>query len=110
MVLKQHRPAYLAAPARADDGDDGPLGEMLARAITENLNRFVLPTVAGPGRLVPLAALVTGDLSLAALRQAAQRGRLEAYRRDDGTWLSSGDAVERYRASRGRRHPRVAGG
>lgn len=105
VVLKQQRPAYLAALARADAGDDGPLGEIVARAITENLNRFVLPAVAGPARLVPLAALVTGDLSLAALRQAAQRGRLEAHQSQDGTWLSSGHAVERYRASRGRRRP-----
>ena len=110
VVLKQHRTAYLSALARADAGDDGPLGEMLARAITENLHRFVLPAVAGPARLVPLVALVTGDLSLAALRQAAQRGRLEAHQRDDGTWLSSGDAVERYRASRGRRRPRPTDG
>lgn len=105
VVLKQHRPPYLAALARADSGDAGPLGEIVARAITENLNRFVLPAVAGPARVVPLAALVSDDLSLAALRQAAQRGRLEAQQRDDGTWLSSSHAVAVYRASRGQRRP-----
>ncbi|HEY6790784.1 MAG TPA: Fic family protein, partial [Trebonia sp.] len=32
IVLKQQRPAYLAAMQRADNGDYGPLGEILARA------------------------------------------------------------------------------
>jgi hypothetical protein len=38
------------------------------------LNRFIVPNVAGPARLVPLAALVNENFTLAALRQAAQRG------------------------------------
>jgi hypothetical protein len=57
IVLKQQRPAYLAALQRADGGDYGPLGEILARAIYDNLNRFIVPSLAGPARMVPLAAL-----------------------------------------------------
>jgi hypothetical protein len=103
IVLKQQRPAYLAALQRADDGDYGPLGEILARAMYDNLNRFIVPSLAGPARLVPLPALVDKDLSLAALRQAAQRGRLDAVQSADGVWLSTRKAVEEYRRTRQRR-------
>jgi Fic family protein len=103
IVLKQQRPAYLAALQRADHGDYGPLGEILARAMYDNLNRFIVPSLAGPARLVPLPALVDNDLSLAALRQAAQRGRLDAVQSADGVWRSSRKAVEEYRRTRQRR-------
>lgn len=103
IVLKQQRPAYLAALQRADHGDYGPLGEILARAMYDNLNRFIVPSLAGPARLVPLPALVDNDLSLAALRQAAQRGRLDGVQSADGVWRSSRKAVEEYRRTRQRR-------
>lgn len=103
IILKSHRDRYLTAMQRADAGDFGPLGEMIARAIEENINRFILPAVAGEGGLEPLAALTMSDLSIAALRQAAQRGRLTAYQSLDGTWLSTKQDVKRYRDSKGRR-------
>lgn len=78
----------------------GPLGEILARAMIDNLNRFIIPNVAGPAKLVPLAALVDSDLSLVALRAAAQRGRLDAHQRSDGQWLSTCKAVNEYRTRR----------
>ncbi len=65
-----------------------------------NLNRFIIPNVAGPAKLVPLAALVDSDLSLVALRAAAQRGRLDAHQRSDGQWLSTCKAVNEYRTRR----------
>lgn len=102
IIFKQQRPAYLLAMAKADGGDCGPLGELVARAMLDNLSRFILPNVAGPARLVPLAALVSEDFSLAALRQAAQRGRLDAVQGGDGVWRSSRKAVDAYRRSR---HP-----
>ncbi len=103
IVLKQQRPAYLAAMQRADSGDFGPLGEIMARAMYDNLNRFIVPSLAGPARLVPLAALVDRELSLAALRQAAQRGRLDGIQGADGIWRSSRKAVEEYRRTKRRR-------
>ena len=103
IILKKQREAYLSGMQRADTGDYGLLGELLARAMIDNLNRFILPSVAGPARLVPLAALVSPDFSLAALRQAAQRGRLEAYRGSDGHWRSTRKAVEEYSRTKGRR-------
>jgi hypothetical protein len=98
VIFKRQRDAYLAAMQRADAGDYGPLGELIARAMYDNLNRFIVPHVAGPARLVPLAALVNDDFSLPALRQAAQRGRLDAVHGPDGVWRSSRKAVNAYRA------------
>jgi len=108
VILKQQRPHYLTALGRADQGDYGPLGELLARAMTDNLHRFILPSIAGPARLIPLAALVDADLSLVALRRAAARGRLDAQQGADGIWLSSRRAVEDYKQSRLHAGPRQA--
>ena len=103
IIYKQDRDRYLRALRRADAGDTGLLGEMLARAVLDSLHRFIVPAVAGPARLVPLAALETGDLKAPALRAAASRGRLQAVRGSDGQWRSSRNWVEEYKASRYRR-------
>jgi Fic family protein len=106
VIFKQQRPAYLSALSKADSGDFGPLGELVARAMLDNLNRFIVPNVAGHARLVPLAALADEEFSLAALRQAAQRGRLDAVQGNDGVWRSSRKAVETYSSTRHTRRPR----
>ncbi len=105
IIFKNERAKYLAAMRKADDGDYGPLGEHLARAVTSNLYRFVVPVVAGPNRLVPLASLANDKtgLSADALRVAAYRGRLRALKQADGSWLSSRTWVSDYQASRYRR-------
>ncbi len=103
IIYKGDRARYLAALRRADDGDPGPLGEFLARAVLDNLYKFVVPAIAGPARLVPLPALATKELSANALRVAAVRGRLKAAKAADGTWRSSTAWVEEYVASRYRR-------
>ena len=100
IIQKRLRDRYLEALNRADRGDPGPLGEIIARAVLDNLSRFVLPAVAGPAKLVPLDALATKDLSVLALRNAAQRSRLKAIRAADGTWRSSRQWVEEYRSDR----------
>lgn len=103
IVLKRQREQYLAALQKADADDFGPLGELLARAMYDNLNRFIVPNVAGPARLLPLTALANEEFSVAALRQAAQRGRLDAVQSSDGFWRSSRNAVDTYRRTKGRR-------
>lgn len=100
VILKEQRSAYLRAMEQADDGDYGALGEILARAMIANLNRFIIPNLAGPAKLVPLASLVDDDVTLVALRAAAQRGRLEAHQGGDGQWLSTRKAVTAYKKSR----------
>ena len=103
IIYKRERSRYLDALRTADRGEPGPLGEMLARAILDNLYRFVIPAVAGPARLVPLSALATPELNAAALRAAAGRGRLRAVRNASGRWRSCRAWVEEYQASRYRR-------
>ncbi|MBA3489253.1 MAG: Fic family protein [Longispora sp.] len=100
IILKRQRLSYLAAMQRADEGDYGALGELIARAMYDNLNRFIVPNLAGPVRLVPLAALENKDVTQVALRQAAARGRLDAVQGSDGVWRSSKKAVDDYLASR----------
>lgn len=103
IIYKRDREAYLKAMRRADAGDPGLLGELIARSVTANLYRFVMPAVAGPVKLLPLPALATREISENALRVAATRGRLKAIKGDDGTWRSSRKWVNDYAKSRYRR-------
>ena len=103
IVFKRDRSSYLQALRRADAGDSSALGEMLARAMLYSLHRFVIPAVAGPARLVPLAALERPGMKASALRAAAERGRLRGTRGPDGQWRSSRQWVDDYMASRYRR-------
>jgi fido (protein-threonine AMPylation protein) len=103
IIYKGDRARYLDALRRADQGDPGPLGEFIARAILDNLYKFVVPAIAGPARMVPLPALATPELSANALRVAAIRGRLKAAKASDGSWRSSKVWVDEYRATRYKR-------
>jgi len=105
IVFKNERAKYLKAMRKADQGDYGPLGELIARAVTNNLYRFVVPAVAGPARLVPLASLVDerAGITATALRAAAERGRLRAQKTDSGAWLSSKNWVAEYQRNKHRR-------
>lgn len=124
VILKQQRARYLAALRRADplrhvgaltlmmpEGDvaqppdPGPLAELLARAVKTSIDRFLLPGLAGPHRLLPLSALATDEVTPLALRRAAEKGRLVATSQE-GRWYSSKQEVGRYIASRHRGKPR----
>jgi Fic family protein len=100
IIRKRQRSRYLRALQKADGGDMGPLGELLAREILDTLQRFVVPAVAGAARLVALASLADAELSPEALREAIKRGRLKAQQDASGRWLSSRVWVEEYKASR----------
>jgi hypothetical protein len=103
IIYKNERTEYLRALRRADEGEPGTLGEFIARAILDNLYKFVVPAVAGPARLVPIAALATAEVNVNALRTAAVRGRLQATKGADGQWRSSRNWVNEYIAKRYRR-------
>src|SRR5258708_11997825 len=59
IIQKRLRDRYLDAFNRPDRGDPAPLRHTIARAVLDNLSRFVLPAVAGPAKLVPLEAVAT---------------------------------------------------
>lgn len=105
IILKEQRRKYLKALDRADNGDPGPLAEIISRSVVDNLHRLI-PNIAGPAKYVPLEALADDEFSLVALKQAASRGRLEAIIGIDGRFRSSRAAVDEYKASRYKRLPR----
>jgi Fic family protein len=108
IIEKGERSSYLKALRRADDGDCGPLAELLARSVRKGVYRFLIPNLAGTLSVVPLAGLARNDgLSHAALLAAAQRGRLRA-EKVDGTWKSTSQWVDEYKKSRHRRHRKAA--
>lgn len=107
ILFKRDRPRYLRALRRADAGDNGPLGELVARAVRHSVERHILPALAGPKRLVPLGALATPELSRLALLSAAKRSRLRAVKMSDA-YYSTREWVDAYAASRQRGRRRAA--
>jgi Fic family protein len=101
IIYKDERQKYLRALARADSGDAGPLGELLARSVRDGIYRFLMPSLAGPLSVVPIAGLADESLSRSALVAAAQRGRLKA-NKYSGSWYSTRQWVDEYKASRHR--------
>jgi hypothetical protein len=110
IIYKNERTAYLAYLRRADSGDCGALAEFLVRAILQNLYKFIVPAVAGPARMVPLAGLADDRISANAMRTAATRGALVAVKGPDGQWRSSKRWVEDYLRSRHQRGRRPVSG
>lgn len=95
IIYKRDRPKYLRALDRADRGDNGPLGELIARAVKDCLDRFLLPALGGPLQLLPISALATRAVSPLALRRAAERNALRAVRKPNG-WYSTKAWVSAY--------------
>lgn len=99
ILYKRDRARYLRALDRADRGDHGSLGELIARAVKDCLDRFLLPGLGGPLQLLPLSALSTKSVSPLALRRAAERNRLKAVHKPTG-WYSTKAWVSEYVRSR----------
>lgn len=100
VVLNTRRQQYLQALATADTGNPGPLTEVVARAVSGALSRFLIPNLAGEAKLVPLNALAAqSNYSPDYLRQLAQRGRLRAVR-EGRLWLSSRAWLNEYVSKR----------
>jgi fido (protein-threonine AMPylation protein) len=102
VIEAAHRRRYLNALHAADEGNPNPLAEVLARAVHDTLNRFLIPNLAGDAKLVPLAALSQASYSPTYLRSLVLDGRLRAVR-DGRLWLSSRAWLAEYVASRDRR-------
>jgi len=103
VIRRNQRDRYLAALSAADRGNPGPLGELLARATLDSLLRFWVPEVAGLDTLITLESLAEPGLTVAALRAAAARGRLKAYRARNNNWVSCRAWVQEYKQSRSKR-------
>lgn len=106
IIYNRQREQYLAALVRADTGDIGALAELIARAVLGNLHRLMLPKLAGPARMVPIASLADKSVSAGALRSAAARGALKAEQDQLGQWHSSRENVDEYLAQRNSRRGR----
>ncbi len=103
VIHLSQRKRYLQALQIADDGNANPLAEVVARAVHDTLNRFLIPKLAGEAKLVPLSALAVGSpYSPAYLRGLVLDKRLHAVR-DGRLWLSSRAWLSEYIASRDRR-------
>jgi hypothetical protein len=98
VILAAQRPRYLHALRIADTGNPNPLAEVIARAVSGTLSRFLIPNLAGEAKLVPLSALASPYAS-AYLRQLVLAGKLRAIR-DGRLWLSSRAWLAAYTAKR----------
>jgi fido (protein-threonine AMPylation protein) len=96
VILADQRNRYLRALRAADAQNPKPLAEVIARAVSGTLSRFLIPKLAGEAKLVPLAALASqGPYSAAYLRQLAINGRLR-FVREGRLYLSSKAWLEEY--------------
>jgi Fic family protein len=103
IILKARRAQYINALNQADKGSHAPLAAIIAKAVLDDVHRFIVPNVAQNSDLVSLNSLVTKDLSYQAMRQAALRGKLDARTGDDGLWYSTRRAVDDYKKTRYKR-------
>jgi Fic family protein len=100
VILATQRRRYLQALKTADSGNYNPLAEVVARAVSGALSRFLIPNLAGDAKLVPLAALAAqGPYGSAYLRQLVLAERLKAVR-DGNLWLSSRAWLKEYITAR----------
>jgi len=103
VILRSQRSRYLRALRLADDGNPDALAEVIARAVSGALTRFLIPNLAGEAKLIPLSALASrGPYSPEYLRKLVVAGKLRAIR-DGHLWLSSRAWLADYMA---RRDPR----
>jgi hypothetical protein len=109
IILKTQRPRYLHALELADGGNPSSLAEVVARAVSGALTRFLIPKLAGEAKLVPLSALASQTpYSADYLRKRVLAGRLKAVR-DGRLWLSSRAWLAQYMAQRDPRGGRPKG-
>lgn len=101
IIQKRQRSAYQQALQRADLGSFAQLADLFAQGILRSLAWFAQPEPEEG--LVPLSALATEEINVAALRVAAARGRLRAKRPPGSRWLSTPEWVADYIATRHRR-------
>jgi Fic family protein len=103
IILKIRREQYIKALSQADNGNYASLAAIIAKAVLDNVHRFIMPSFAKNSDWVLLDSLATKQMSYPALRQAAYRGRLESKIGDDGLVYSTRKAVTEYLHSKYKR-------
>ncbi len=100
VIQASQRPRYVRALEAADGGNPHTLAEVIARAVSGALTRFLIPALAGDAKLVPLKALAArSPYSSVYLRQLVLARRLRAVR-EGNLWLSSKAWLKEYMKSR----------
>ena len=107
VILKTQRPRYLHGLALSDEGNPNFLAEVIARAVSGTLTRFLMPALAGEAKLVPLSTLAArGPYPVEYLRLLVFEGKIKAVRRGN-LWLSSRKWLREYTSTRDPRGRRV---
>jgi len=75
IIQERERPRYLDALRAADSGNTWPLAELIARTVLDNLYRFVVPALAGPGITSLTQPSRLGSLASAPVRCSTARTR-----------------------------------
>jgi fido (protein-threonine AMPylation protein) len=100
VILKAQRSRYLQGLALADGGSPNALAEVIARAVSGTLTRFLMPALAGEAKLVPLSTLAArGPYPVEYLRLLVFEGKLKAVPHGN-LWLSSRKWLRHYISSR----------
>jgi Fic/DOC family len=100
VIPKVQRPRYLRAMELADEGNPKALAEVVARAVSGTLTRFLIPNLSGAAKLVPLSALAAqGPYPVQYLRLLVFAGKLRGVR-DGHLWLSSRKWLDDYMVTR----------
>ncbi|MDR1580386.1 MAG: hypothetical protein LBS35_08515, partial [Synergistaceae bacterium] len=100
---KSRREQYLKALDQADQSNYAALAAIIAKAVIDNVHRFIVPKFAQNSDWVRLESLVAEDMTYQTLRQAVNRGKLEGKIGDDGYWYSTPEALSEYRKNRYKR-------
>lgn len=110
IIYKSQHSRYIAALQRAQVHKDyRGLTELVARAVLDNLDRLLLPKLAGEETWLPLSALAEGTrYTPTYLRKLADEGKLKALKQG-GQWVSTRRYLEAYMASKSARGRKPAG-
>jgi len=100
VIPKARRARYLRGLALADEGNPDALTEVVARAVSGTLTRFLMPALAGEAKLVPLSTLAArGPYTVDYLRLLVFQGKLRAVRHGN-LWLGSTKWLREYISTR----------
>lgn len=110
IIYKGQRSRYIAALQRAQvQKEYRSLIELVARAVLDNLNRLLLPQLAGEETWLPLSALAEGTPYTADyLRKLSDQGKLQAMKQG-GQWVSTRRHLEAYMARKSARGRKPVG-